>query len=151
MIDVQELPLLIEKADVVFVSPHITRRDTLVNRRGTAAAHAKMEAWFRDVWPVGLWTGPCDPAKVLFGDECPDCAVETVRVVAEKGTYRVYDFFEDRETVVEAKDGHLALPLGSKYVKLHYYAPDTPAFRAFLASVKADRPLSQEFLDLRPL
>ena len=222
MIDVQELPLLADKADAIFVSPLIKRRDTLdflaqwqaakpgrvlvtkpeevtstvdrlglrrlqvpsetndvlvlpfgrvgvppptadgdgapslpyagvsvavlVNRRATAVAHARMAKWFKEVWPVGLWNGPCDPAKVLFKDDCPECAVEEVRVPVANGVFRVYDFFDDREHIVEAKGGVLPLPLGSKFTKLHYYAPDTPAFREFLAKVKSGRALSSEFL-----
>ena len=43
------------------------------------------------------------------------------------------------------QDGFLRLEIGDDLTDVIYYGEDTPAFRAFLAEVKSDRPLTAKF------
>ena len=82
---------------------------------------------------------------MLYPDRVKDAKASADVPVAGRGAYRVYRFLADAESVVMPQDGFLRLEIGDDLTDVIYYGEDTPAFRAFLAEVKSDRPLTAKF------
>lgn len=118
----------------------------LFNRQAVqAAVREGPNGWYEKVWRPRYRKVTYDEALLLYPDKVKDAKASADVPVAGRGAYRVYRFLADAESVVMPQDGFLRLEIGDDLTDVIYYGEDTPAFRAFLAEVKSDRPLTAKF------
>lgn len=118
----------------------------LFNRQAVQAADRESpNGWYKKVWEPRYRKVTYDESLLLYPDKVKDAKAFADVPVAGRGAYRVYRFIADAESVVAPQDGFLRLEIGDDLTDVIYYGEDTPAFRAFLAEVKSDRPLTAKF------
>ena len=118
----------------------------LFNRQAVQAADRESpNGWYKKVWEPRYRKVTYDESLLLYPDKVKDAKAFADVPVAGRDAYRVYRFIADAESVVAPQDGFLRLEIGDDLTDVIYYGEDTPAFRAFLAEVKSDRPLTAKF------
>ena len=103
---------------------------------------ADRNKWYTDVWYPIYYKSTFDPAKYLYFDKVPDGRCQASLPVAENGKYRIYRYLDDREETAVAEGHVLRLVNDGNLCEVFYFAPDTEAFRSFIAEVRKDRALT---------
>ena len=107
-----------------------------------AVESADRNKWYTDVWYPIYYKSTFDPAKYLYFDKVPDRRSQASLPVAENGKYRIYRYHDDREETAVAEGHVLRLVNDGNLCEVFYFAPDTEAFRSFIAEVRKDRALT---------
>jgi hypothetical protein len=108
----------------------------------SAVERADREKWYTDVWYPIYYKCTFDPEKYLYFDKVPDGRCRASVPVAENGTYRIYRYLDDKEETVAVENRTLRLVNDGSLCEVFYFAPDTDAFRAFVAELRKDRAMT---------
>ena len=107
-----------------------------------AVERADRNKWYTDVWYPIYYKNTFDPGKYLYFDKVPDGRCRASLPVPENGTYRIYRYLDDKEETVAVEIRTLRLVNDGSLCEVFYFAPDTDAFRAFVAELRKDRAMT---------
>ena len=108
------------------------------NRQLAGEASSKIDEWHKKYWQGKRRY--YDHRNVLYNWYQPGTECSAKVRVKKPGTYRLYNFLADRETVTEVGSDHLLpLTLSEALTEIVYAAPDTPEFRKKIAELRKER------------